>query len=84
MNYNFSSNLRQYAVEAKQRYALIVEHADEIGGHPAYVPEWFKGTAAYWLDQLERNYWNVADWYGWPELPGYDAEAAKRLRESRE
>lgn len=81
---DFAANLRKYAVEAKQRYDLLVEYSENIGGHPAYVPEWWTKPNAYWIDQLERTYWNMAEFEGWPELPGYDAEAAKRIRESRE
>ena len=69
---SFSANLAQIRKDSEARYALLVEHAEEIGGHPAYVPPGVNIHPAYWLDELESRYWNMADFYEWPELPGYD------------
>lgn len=75
----FSFSLLQYAADAKRRYELVCEHADDLGGHPAIVPQGWTKRPVFWLEELQRRYWNMADFYGWPELPGYDGEAVKRF-----
>lgn len=82
MGFNsFSSSLRQYRLEAQRRYELLCEHAEEIGGHPGLVPQcWYSVShPAYWLDELQRRYWNMAEYEGWEPLPGYDPAAYRRL-----
>jgi hypothetical protein len=78
--FDFSATLRQYAVNSARRIQLLREHAEDIGGSPDIVPGFWRERQhpALWIAHLERNYFNLADWYGWEELPGYDHHATLR------
>lgn len=80
----FSSSLRQYAVDAEKRRALILAQADTLGGHPDFVPAGFLPEYhpalrfAAWDFELKRRYCNIAEWEGWEALPDFDLEAVRR------
>lgn len=76
----FSTNLRQYAEDRAQRYALIVEQAEEIGGHPAIVPQAFVRTPWLWEHELQTRYYNMAEYMGWKPLPDFEPRAAAWLQ----
>lgn len=77
---SFAANLREAQIEAQARYALVLEHADELGGSPALAPQgWSVHRHGLWLDELQRRYWNIAEYEGWTPLPGYIPGAARML-----
>lgn len=81
---SFSQNLRNICEDSAYNYNLLIAVADEIGGHPNYVPQWFAVNyhPAYWVGHLLSRYWNMADGEGWQPLRSYelrDSQSTSRL-----
>jgi hypothetical protein len=75
---SFSDSLRIYREEDEQRVALLRKAfaAGIIAGNydvapDSFMPDRYFGRSTAWKSVVAREYYNVADFYGWPELPGY-------------